>query len=152
MGIFLWNILDIEFFYIESFLFLVWVFVPLQNKILLFKVKFHMYMCSLVCIIMRILISYVDVYLCVICFFKVYRYLTWCNNVFSFIFCYCCNQLNTSQSVSQSVSSAFAIPLLSSFWVENIVYWERYKINTTWIFHKLPSLTHIDASIDTRMR
>ena len=88
-------------FYIESFLFLVWVFVPLQNKILLFKVKFHMYMCSLVCIIMRILISCVDVYLCVICFFKVYRYLTWCNNVFSFIFCYCCNQLNTSQSVSQ---------------------------------------------------
>ena len=35
-------------FYIESFYFLVWVFVPLQNKILLFKVKFHMYMCSLV--------------------------------------------------------------------------------------------------------
>ena len=49
MGVFHWNIIDIEFYYIESFLFfgLSVLFPHYRIKYLLFKVKFRMYMCSL---------------------------------------------------------------------------------------------------------
>jgi hypothetical protein len=76
MGIFLWNILDIESFTLNRFIFWSECLSHYRIKYLLFTVKFQMYMCSL-------LMHYYEnvdkrcrcIFVCHL-FFKVYRYLT----------------------------------------------------------------------------
>ena len=94
-----------------------------------------MYLYSLlICYYENFLLICVDVFLCVICFFKVYRYLTWCKNVFSFIFCYCCKQLNT-----RLIIIIIRLPSeMTWFWISKgkLNYWQSKVCVSCWFFSR----------------
>ena len=91
------------FYYNEWFVFFgLSVSAHYRIKYLLFKVKFRMYLCSLLSYYYKNFWLAVWMFFCVpFVFFKVYRYLTWCKNVFSFIFCYCCKTTKCKPSLAR---------------------------------------------------